>query len=240
MATEIYQDQELLDISFEIDSLDEWKKLNEELGLSKQLEFTKSAKSPIPYPYINESMKRMIGVLCPCKVSVEEYNKTPIPLEVLKQLSYSKSENHFNRYEIHYDDKSPDPFLIGICNKYYVRIKTSDGIIEIMEGNGLKLFSSIEECEIYCKSKGKEIQSIGEYKWGEDYKTYLIARWGDVVRPINELKEMAKERIIEKYGAEIKNAIADKQTALEKLTENATLYLSGEISESKLEGRSGW
>lgn len=238
MATEIYQDQELLDISFEIDSLDEWKKLNEELGLSKQLEFTKSAKSPIPYPYINESMKRMIGVLCPCKVSVEEYNKTPIPLEVLKQLSYSKSENHFNRYEIHYDDKSPDPFLIGICNKYYARIKTSDGVIELGEGFNYKLFSSKEECETYCKNNGKEIHSINEYNWGEDYKTYLIARWGDVVRPINELKEMAKERIIEKYEAEIKNAIANKQAALDKLTENATLYLLGEISESRLEGNS--
>jgi hypothetical protein len=65
---------------------------------------------------------------------------------------------------------------------------------------------------------------------------YLIARWGDEVRPISELKELAKERLLDKYACELKNEIEEKQQALKKINENTSLYLSGEISESQLKG----
>jgi hypothetical protein len=186
-------------------------------------------------------MIRVFETLCPTKVALEKYNKTPIPLEVLKQLSFSKNENFFNKYEVWYDDKSPDPLLIGIIAKYYCRIKVDGQEIELKDDKGnTKYFNSELDAQTYCIANDKEFSKVYEYTWGDNFKRYLICRWGDMIRPFSELKNLAKERIVERYSAEIKNTLKDCQLALEKLNENATLYLAGEISESKLKGTSNW
>lgn len=227
---QIYQNEELNDIMFEVEALDEWKSINEELGLVKQMSFTETAESPIPYPWINGGMDRIFSTLCPTKVDFKKYDKTPIPLEVLKQLRLSVNERHFGAIEIWYDDKTPDPFAVGVTAKWcpyakdYHRMKDADG--KDME------FDSEAQAMDYCKTIGFEYK--GAYQ--TDVKKYLIARWADVVRPIAELKELARERLIERYGAEFRNELEKVTTALKKINENVTLFLNGEITESQLKG----
>lgn len=227
-----YFNEELTDVCFEVDALDEWKQLNEELGLNLQNDFISEAKSPIPYPWMNTSMTRIFEALCPEKVDVTKYNKTPIPLEVLKTLKYCKEEGFFHSYEIWYDDKTPDPCLIGKIAQYYCYPKNSSVQVKDEKGN-IIYFNSMEEMQAYCIANSIELGN--SYETNE--KSYLIARWADVVRPLNELEELARERIMEKYGAELKNLLSQTQTALQKLTENVILFLSGEISASQLKGQ---
>lgn len=233
----IYQNEELNDVLFEVDALDSWKELCQELGLDKQLNFVKTSESPLPYPFINTSMERIFKSLCPCEVEVSKYDKTPIPLEIIQQLAFSKRDNHFQKYVIWYDDKSPDPFLIGITLKYYGSYKVDNSKVDIKDDKGSFIyFESDKECKLWCKENGKEFHSVSEISWGEDYKKYLIGRWGDEVKPLNELKQLAKERIIEKYGSELKNTLETTSQAIKLLENNALLYLHGEISEGKLKG----
>jgi hypothetical protein len=235
----IYQNEELNDVLFEVQALDSWKELCEELGLEKQLDFVKSSESPIPYPYINTSMERIFKTLCPCEVEVSKYDKTPIPLEIIQQLAFSTRDKHFNKYVVWYDDKSPDPFLIGITLKYFGYYKLDNTKVEIKNSAGNYIyFDSKEACVLWCKENNKEYHSVSENTWSSDSKKYLIGRWGDEVKPLNELKALAKEKIIEKYGAELKNILEKTSQAIKLIENNALLYLNGEISEGQLKGNS--
>ena len=238
---ELFNNAELNDVCFEIEALEEWNKLTQELGLENQLKFTEGSKSPVPFPYINQSMLRIFETLCPEKVDITAYNKTPIPLDILKQFKYCRDEEFFSKYEIWYDDKSPDPLLIGIISEWYGYIKIEGSNVEIKNENNLTMnFASKEDCQSWCLANGKQFATAHERNWGDTYKRYLIARWADVIRPLSELKQLAKERLMEKYGADIKNTIEDCKQALTKLNENTLLYLNGEISEGKLKGTSQW
>lgn len=232
MAVQIYQNEELNDIMFQVEALDEWKSIAGELGMESQLGFISKAESPIPYPFINESMERVFRTLCPASVDFKKYDKTPIPLEVLKQISLSVRDKHFKEIQIWYDDKTPDPFVIGIDKKFYGydkkynRMKNADGSDLVMDTE--------EQVRDYANTIGYEIYGVIHAFANK----YLIARWGDEIRPITELKGLAKERLIEKYGSELKNEIENKQQSLKKLTENTLLFLNAEISEGQLKGDS--
>jgi hypothetical protein len=56
----------------------------------------------------------MFKVLCACPVPVKEYDKTPIPLEVLSLIALSEKEKYFDELQIWYDNEAPDPILVGI------------------------------------------------------------------------------------------------------------------------------
>lgn len=230
MAVEIYQNTELNDICFEIDALNEWKEIASELGMESQLGIVKNVESPNPYPYMNNSLQRIMETLCPTKVDFKKYDKTPIPLEVMKQLSYSIKENHFKEIQIWYDDKSSDPLAVGYTYQFY----PYDNNYNRLKDNNKQdvLFNSEKEAKEYCELVGFKYRSISK----TNENKYLIARWADVIRPFNELKELAKERIIEKYAATLRNEIEEKQQALKKITDNAILFLNGEISENQLKG----
>ena len=221
---ELYFDKELSDITFETDKLDEWKKINKELGLTNQLKLAKGSDSPVPFPYINESMNRVYSILCPEKVSIHQYNKTPIPLEVLQQISFCKKENHFNGIQIWFDDKSPAPLAVGLICKYYFYPKDGD-TIEV-------------DSEEEAKNHSEYQKNTTIYQKDANY--YLIAKWGDVKKSFKELKEMAIERFIEKHGAKMKNDIDLLKTRLNNINEGATLYFLGEISETKATSTSDW
>lgn len=230
MAVQIYQNEELNDIMFQVEALDEWKQLADELGMESQLEFVRKAESPIPYPHINRSMEITFRTLCPAIVDYKGYSKTTIPLEVMKQIAFSVREKHFTKIEIWYDDKSPDPFAIGYVQKWtpydksYNRLKGAD--------KKDMLFDSAEQAKDYAETIGFTYNGVSESICDK----YLIARWADELRPIPELKEMAKERLLEKYGAELRVEIEERTQALKKLTDNVTLYLNAEISEGQLKG----
>ncbi len=231
MAVQIFQNDELNDLLFEVDSLIEWKEIASELGLEAQLETVKGKESPNPYPYMNKGLQIIMETLCPTKIEFKGYNKTPIPLEVMKQLAFSVRDKHFKHIEIWYDDKTPDPLAVG----YTYKICPYDKSYNRLENEDKKdvFFETEQEAKEYCELIGYNVQGYTKV----DQNSYLIARWADVLRPFNELKDLAKERLLEKYGAVIKNELEEKQQALKKLTENVTLFLSGEITESQLKGQ---
>lgn len=225
-----YYNEELNDVMFQIEALDEWRELASSLGMDKQLDFVKSATSPIPYPNINKSMELIFSTLCPTKVNFRDYRKTPIPLEVLKQIGMSVTDKHFKRIEIWSDDKAPDPCVVGITEKHYVynkeyaHLKGADGTT--------MLFDTSEEAKAYADLVGFQVYGSATM----NIEKYLIARWGDEIKPLSELKKMATERLLEKYGAELRNEIEERTQALKKLTDNVTLYLNAEITENQLKG----
>jgi len=63
--------------------------------------------------YMKTSVKNVFETLCPVKVNVENFETSPIPVEILDLIALSKKENYFDKLEIWYDDKSPDPCCVG-------------------------------------------------------------------------------------------------------------------------------
>jgi hypothetical protein len=60
---------------------------------------------------------------------------------------------------------------------------------------------------------------------------YLIARWADELRPMEELKKLALERLQDKYVSEWNKAIKELQVKVNTASETLNLFLIGEISE---------
>ena len=60
---------------------------------------------------------------------------------------------------------------------------------------------------------------------------YLIARWADELRPMEELKALALDRLKDKYLTEWSKAIKELQSKVNTAAETLNLYLLGEISE---------
>jgi hypothetical protein len=230
MAVQIYQNEELNDIMFQIEALDEWKQLADELGMESQLEFVRKAESPIPYPHINKSMELIFRTLCPAITDFKTYSKTTIPLEVMKQIGYSVKEKHFTKIEIWYDDRSPDPFAIGYVQKWSTYDKKYNRLKDT--SNKDMLFDSSAQAKNYAETIFFDYYGTTESICDK----YLIARWADELRPIPELKELAKQRLLEKYGAELRIEIEERTQALKKLTDSVILYLNAEITEGQLKG----
>lgn len=218
---EIFLDKQLSDITFEVEALDEWKSVVEELGLEKQLVLTNGKDSPIPYPWMNKSMENVYSTLCPAKVSYNKYDKTPIPLEVLKQIAFSVRDRHFQEIQIWYDDKSPDPLVVGLIGSWRALNK---GYSYITDESGKTIeFASKKDAENHPKSE-KEPSFIKE-------SSYLIARWGDVKRDFSELKKMAVDRYVESKSNRIKSKISELTEKLSSIKLNSKAFMDGEISE---------
>lgn len=110
---ELYVIEETQELIYDNEKLDQWNNLVAELGLKGQTEVVKTDKSPIPFLWMNSALKAVFEELCPTKKRVEEYSKTPIPVEVLSMVSLSKKEGYFGKIEVWYNEQNPDPALIG-------------------------------------------------------------------------------------------------------------------------------
>jgi hypothetical protein len=229
---ELFFNKELADISFEVEALDDWKKTCEELGLESQLTLTKGKETPIPYPFMNTTMVRVYETLCPRKVHYKEYKSSTIPLEVLKQIAFSVKDKHFPKIEIWYDDKSPDPVVVGYQGYYYVYDK-SYSHVRGDDGKDMRFFSE-KEAEDY-----KKDHDLYGYSFSEEAK-FLIARWGDELRSFAELKKLAIERFVENEGGEMARQIKIMSEKLKCMKENATSYMNGNISMSQATGSSSF
>jgi len=233
---ELYFEKELSDVIFDNDTLDEYKNLINELGIKGQMELAKGTKTPIPFPWINTSMTNICNTLCPKKVSINEYNKAPIPLDVLKQLKFAIGEKYFERIEVWYDDKTPDPFLIGITAQRYGYIKYQQRDVRIQNEKGDNYFNNEQDYEAAIEfTLIKHPGECGKVQYSDKEK-YLIARWGDHLRDFKELAKLATERIIEEVGTELIASIAKAQEKLNTIKQNAPLYIGGNMSLWDLKG----
>lgn len=117
MAVETYLETELQDIVTDVEKNEEWKAKIEELDLKGQKDLLGGAKSPIPFPIMNNAMKNVYKTLCPQEDSVKEYSRTAIPSRVLEMIGLSVKEGYFKHLMVWYDETKADPILIGSTSK---------------------------------------------------------------------------------------------------------------------------
>lgn len=189
------------------DKLAEWNELVAELGLFGQVETTNGDKSPIPFVFMKQNLKNVMEQLCPRKVEVSDFKVSPIPLDVLKLVKLAKDEKYFSSIEVWYDDKSPDPFVVGNVGHWYESDWYNDSNKDL---KGLKFGSK------------EELKSAGGNRPVFSYQAqYLIAKWGDVAMSFEEMSEKAKQRYLETRGAELTKKIKEAQNELSVLKEDA-------------------
>lgn len=221
MTVQSFKNAELENIIFGVEEQEEWKELAAELGMGAQLSFIETSKSPLPYPLMNQSMQNIFSTLCPSVVEFKQYSKTPIPLEVLKELSFCVKEGYFKTIEIWYDDKSPDPIAVGSVTRYQCYYEDC-GTTKYTAYE----FESKQQAQNWCETMGY----VHKNTFAETNK-YLIARWADELRTMPELKATALERLKDKYSSEWTKALKELQSKLGSIEETLNLYLLGEISE---------
>ena len=118
MATvvETFLVEETINLIHDGEALQRWNDKIMELGLEGQQEvLVVKDKSPVPFMWMNDAIVATFETLCPTKVLVEKYNKTPIPLEILDLVSLSKKEGYFYKMEIWYNEQEKDPVCVGYC-----------------------------------------------------------------------------------------------------------------------------
>lgn len=110
---ELFIIEETQELIYDNEKLDQWNNLIAELGLTGQTQVVKTEKSPIPFLWMNQVLVKVFEELCPSKVEISTYSKTPIPVEALGTVALSKKENYFDLIEVWYNDKNPDPAIVG-------------------------------------------------------------------------------------------------------------------------------
>ena len=116
MATvvETFLIEETINLIHDNEALQKWNDKVAELGLQGQQHvLTVKDKSPIPFMWMNNAIIATFETLCPTKVLVEKYDKTPIPLEILDLVSLSKNEGYFYKMEIWYNEQEKNPVCVG-------------------------------------------------------------------------------------------------------------------------------
>lgn len=205
-VVETFLTEETVELIYDNEQLNKWNSHVEELGLKGQTKIKQKDKSPIPFMHLKTSYKNICEQLCPRKVDVEAYDVTAIPVEILDLIALSKREMYFQKIQIWYDDKSPDPFAIGLVGKYYSYL---DGY------SSSKEFDTHEEAKDYCKNGSNKTVYFSERGF------YLIGKWADVKHSWKELKEMASERFKAEKGNEYHKAIKEAKRGLEDLETEA-------------------
>ena len=161
--------EETSDLIYDNEQLDKWNKYVDELGLDGQTKIVKPTKSPIPFMHLKQSYKAICEELCPRKVDVEKYDVTPIPVEILDIIALSKREGYFNKIQIWYDDKTPDPFAIGVLQNYILHKK---GTYTEVENTS---FTNKVDAENYIKEKNIE-NDVDIYHRSWEDKYYLLGK----------------------------------------------------------------
>lgn len=115
MATvvETFFVEETINLIHDNDALARWNEKVIELKLHGQTEVVKVDKSPIPFMWMNDAMVSTFEVLCPTRVDISKYDKTPIPVELLEVVSLCVKENYFAKIKVWYNEKQKDPVIVG-------------------------------------------------------------------------------------------------------------------------------
>lgn len=195
--------EETAELIYDGEALENWNNLVSELGLKGQSQIVKPEKSPIPFLHLKKGLVNVLKTLCPREYKVEDFNVTPIPVEILKLISLSVKENYFEEIKIWYDDKSPDPCAVGANYTYYSK----------QNGSWKNRHHSKESAQKEMDDNGWEGEPCKIY----DAEYYLIGKWADVKQSFDELKERAKKRFIEEQGAELRKKIKEAQRNLDDL-----------------------
>lgn len=110
---ETFLSNETVELIYDNEQLEKWNNMVEELGLQGQTQIANKEASPVPFLHMKQTLVKTFSELCPRKVGFKTYSVAPIPVEILDLLALSVRENYFDKIEIWYDDKTPDPVAIG-------------------------------------------------------------------------------------------------------------------------------
>jgi hypothetical protein len=202
--------EETAELIYDNEKLEQWNKYINDLNLEGQTKLTKPEKSPIPFLFMKTSMVRMFKTLCPRIVDIQEYDVTPIPLEILSLVSLSQKEKYFNKIEIWYDDSLPDPVCVGKTCEFYG-----------YESGYTKRTENL-------KTKEEVVAIIGPANsvYETDEKHYLLGKWADVKRDFKELKQMAIDRYIEETRTNLESNIKRYENELQDIQITAKNYFA--------------
>lgn len=205
-VVETYIIEETQELIYDNTKLDQWNKLVGELGLTGQTKIQAKDKSPIPFLHMKRTLVVVFETLCPRKVDIKAYDKTPIPVEILDLAALSVKEKYFNKIEIWYDDKTPDPACVGILGKWIVYRKNYSHIGEFAtEAEALALKNDPEYHNHYFEETAK----------------YLIGRWADVKQSFEELAAKAKKLFMASRKSSIEENIRAEKRKMEDLESDA-------------------
>lgn len=113
-VVETFYQNETIELIYDNDQLEKWNNIVVKLGLTGQKEISSKEKSPVPFMHLKQTLVNVFETLCPRKVDFKSFNINPIPVEILDAIALSVREEYFDKIEIWYDDKSPDPIAIGL------------------------------------------------------------------------------------------------------------------------------
>jgi hypothetical protein len=103
MKTEIFIELELMELET-TEASEEWANICLDLGLEGQTKLIEKSPELKPPPY---------RAIDPEKSTVESFSVSTIPLDIIREYKKCKDNGWYNELFIYYDNKSPDPFLIG-------------------------------------------------------------------------------------------------------------------------------
>lgn len=201
-VVETYIIEETQELIYDNEKLDKWNQHVAELGLTGQTKIQSPTKSPIPFLHMKAPLVRVFSTLCPRVVDVTEYDKTPIPVEVLDLIALSKKENYFNKISIWYDDETADPACVGHKGFFFCYDSSYNRSGE---------FQTESEAEEFKIKNGLHTVRFNEEA------TYLIARWADVKMSLDQLTEKAKRVYVASQKDEQNKRIMEAKRKLEDL-----------------------
>lgn len=208
--------EETAELIYDDEKLVKYNDLVNELGLKGQTQIIKPEKSPIPFLHMNQSLVRVFETLCPRKVNIEDYNCTPIPVEILELVALSKREEYFDQIQIWYDDKTPDPACIGIKQNLYAYVYKEQRGGEYVRHNNL----TNKQKEQYDKDPLLYFSGV------EISAQYLLGKWADVKQSLSELKKRAIDRYTESKRIELRKKIKEQTEELNYLEEISHEYFN--------------
>jgi hypothetical protein len=206
-VVETYIIEETQELIYDNEKLDQWNKHVDALGLKGQKTICKPEKSPIPFLHMKNALVMTFEMLCPRKVLLTEYGKTPIPVEILDLAALSVKEQYFNKIEIWYDEQSPDPACIGYTGSY-----------DVVDNNYKTVgsFNTQEDADAH-----KDSSTDFRYMHFNETGKYLIGRWADVKASLEELTARAKSIFVEKRTGLLQQEIRDAQRKIEDVEQEA-------------------
>jgi len=115
MATvvETFYVEETTNLIHDAEALKKWNERVDELELHGQKDVVVADKSPIPFLWMNSAIVKTFETLCPTKVEIAKYDKTPIPLDLLDVVALCKREKYFDCIEVWYNEEQKDPAIVG-------------------------------------------------------------------------------------------------------------------------------
>jgi hypothetical protein len=203
-VVETFLVEEVESLIYDNEQLERWNSMVDSLALVGQRLITKPDKSPIPFIPMNESLQNVFKQLCPRNCEINEFSVTPIPVEILDLVALSVREKYFSKVEVWWDDKTPDPAVVGFTGVWQEMPYYHDSL------------KSISNRDFSTK---QELIALGaKHPVFHVAQMYLIGKWADVKHSFEELKEMAKKRFVAEKSVDLKRQIKDAQRQLEDLS----------------------